>query len=200
MGVVYGRYWKTNSEDIELFAFACSCVLKHPTRTEEELLTIAGIYDDLNNQQDITSDQRKIVTRKYFAITGKAFKETPTDRYDKPWIRGVNKIGVFQKTLWDLGIDIENFDPEKKWLPEPVVNPNTLPKVDLIILRNRGMEKVTASDRTTVISDVMERRKWTNSFKRPHPVKKSNYSIPKKFHSKAGYLKFSSEHPASENV
>lgn len=151
MGVVYGKYWKTNKQDIERFALVCSTVLKHPDRTNEELYAIAETYDDLMAGRDVVNDLRSIVVRKYQSITERRFPLTTNNSYQNPWDVGANKGQVFKEALLDRGIDIENFDPHQKWSLEPGVD-TPIKKIDLKkIVGSRGAAKTRGQSSRSAI-------------------------------------------------
>lgn len=165
MGAIYGKYWKTNDEDIRRFAQACSTVLKHPERTDEELFAVAEVYDDLMAGRDVTIALRGIILQKYQSVTEKLFQPSMTTSYQNPWAFGVNKGQVFREALLDRGIDIEHFDPHRRWKLEPGID-TPVKKVDLVKFKgSRGASRAKAA---TSKSPLFESRLRSLAIKK-HP-------------------------------
>lgn len=141
MGLVFGRNWKTNNRDLVCFADACAIVLKHHSRTDDDLLNIAEIVDSLEMKRDISIHQYSQVVSKHKEITGRPFQDSGINFYENPSRVGVEKSVVFQKALARHGIDLWDFDPFKVWQLEPGIEKSKSPMPDLEELRNRGIPK-----------------------------------------------------------
>jgi hypothetical protein len=142
MGQVFGKLWKTNNRDLICFARICSIVLKHHSRTDDDLLNIADVCDRLNARKDITMEQHSRVILRHKDITGKPFQDSGWTGFDDPSSRFTDKSEVFQKALASHGIDMENFDPFQKWELEPGIEQSKVEKFDYSKIRlKRGPQK-----------------------------------------------------------
>lgn len=163
MGAVYGQYWKTNDEDIRRFAQACSTVLKQPERTDEELLAVAEVYDDLMAGRDVKNYLRRTIIKKYQSITENRFQPLATNFYQNPWAAGVNKGQVFREALLDRAIDLEHFDPYQKWQLEPGID-TPVKKFDLEKLK--GSRGASCARKQSSRSPLFEARKRSLAIKK----------------------------------
>ncbi len=146
MSQVFGKYWKTNKRDLVEFANACSIVMKHKDRTDDDLINVAEIMDSLLAGMDITVWQKSKVIQKYQTITGRMFIGSNSTSFEHPWTIDAMKARVFHHALLRHDIDINNFDPYRKWTLEPGVEKRTAPPTDLSLLMNRGATRLDGAN------------------------------------------------------
>lgn len=111
--------WKSNNQDVKDLAIACSRLVCHPDRTDDELILVAEIADTLNNSEDLSERQFKTFTKLYQERIGKPLMHPMAGTYIPPDQNGHFKGALFEKELRRFGIVLAEFDPEDDWKDRP---------------------------------------------------------------------------------